>query len=387
MSKSSDSIRFIEKKRTHVVMHVLNGLAVGGVENLALQLLHHSPPYLEHLLVNLNPNRLEMLPQFQSIPKLKIINQPYYSEEKLPFIFNLAKTIRTYRPQVILAYPFGIHIFIGLAARISSFPSPNVRATPQNSPPTNSAARRHWKQIVVASRLLQIPLHCCSQAVQTEFQSFTKLPKGSFPIPNACNVEEIAQRSEKIRKQKMIPPEKIIIGMVARLNAIKDQETLIRAFDQLRKTISNLELWLIGDGDRRTELEKLTIELGVQDIVKFWGSRNDIPELLGEMDIYAFSTTPNEGFGIAVAEAMAASLPIVASDVPACREVLGEGAAGFLVSPNLPSSLAEALTPLILSQEKRDYWGIKAYQHVAEYYTIQRCAQLWYETLLNPSNQ
>lgn len=370
-------------KTKNNIMHILNGLSVGGVENLALQLLHHSPYHLQHLLVNLNPNSLEMLYKFKAISRIKIIEQPYDSEHKFKFVLDLAKTIRTYRPKAILAYPFGLHVLIGLAARLSFFPFPNVRATPQNSPPTDPTVRRQWKNIVFFSRILQIPLHCCSRAVETEFQTFTKLPKGSFPIPNACHVAEIAQRAEKIRKQRITPQHKIIIGMVARLNAIKDQATLIRACYIVQKSAPNIELWLIGDGDRRTELERLTTELQLQDVVHFWGSRNDVPELLGQMDIYAFSTTPNEGFGIAIAEAMAASLPIVASDVPACREVLGEGTAGLLVTPNLPNALAEALFPLVFSPDERNNWGRKSYQHVLAHYTIQRCAQLWYDTLLN----
>jgi glycosyltransferase involved in cell wall biosynthesis len=371
----------MDNQQSNTVMHVINGLAVGGVENLALQLLHHSPNHLEHVLVNLNPESVEMLPRFQAIPELKIINHSYQNTKKIQFILNLAKIIRTYQPKAILAYPFGLHVFVGLAARISSFPSPNVRATPQNSPPTDSAVRRQWKQIVVASRLLQIPLHCCSQAVEAEFQTFTKLPQGSFPIPNACNVEEIAQRAEKTRKQRVIPQEKIIIGMVARLNAIKDQETLIRAFDLVETTNPNLELWLIGEGNKRADLEELTTELELQDVVKFWGSRNDVPELLGKMDIYAFSTTPNEGFGIAVIEAMAANLPVVASDVPACREVLANGEAGLLVSPANPEALANTLHPLLRSQKQRNYWGEKAYAHSLSHYTSQACADQWYQIL------
>lgn len=373
----------MDNKESHTIMHVINGLAVGGVENLALQLLHHSPERLDHILVNLNPESVEMLPQFQEISKLKIINQPYQKSHKIQFILNLAKTIRAYQPQAILAYPFGLHVFVGLAARISFYPSPNVRATPQNPPPTNPDVRHQWKNIVLASRFLQIPLHCCSQAVEAEFQTFTKLPEGSFPIPNACNVEEIAKRSEKTRKQRVIFPGKTIVGMVARLNTIKDQETLIRACHIVRKTHPNLELWLIGDGDKRTELEQLTIELELQDVVKFWGNRNDVPELLGQMDVYTFSTTPNEGFGIAVAEAMAASLPIVASDVPACREVLAEGEAGLLVPPKNPEALATTLNQLLASEEQRTRCGERAFQHSLSQYTSQVCAEQWYQVLLN----
>ena len=65
----------------------------------------------------------------------------------------------------------------------------------------------------------------------------------------------------------------------------------------------------------------------------FFGSRTDIPNLLANADIFALSTTGEEGFGIVLIEAMAAGLPIIATDVSACREVLDNGNAGILVPP------------------------------------------------------
>ena len=126
--------------------------------------------------------------------------------------------------------------------------------------------------------------------------------------------------------------------MVARLDPIKDQATLIRAFAQVVKEHPRAELWLVGDGTRAAELCELAAAEGVADGVVFWGPRSDVPELLGQMDVFAFSTSRDEGFGIALIEAMAAGLPVVASDVPACREVLGSGAAGVLVPPGDPAS-------------------------------------------------
>ena len=118
------------------------------------------------------------------------------------------------------------------------------------------------------------------------------------------------------------------------------------------------------------------------DVVKFWGARSDVPELLGKMDIYAFSTTEDEGFGIALAEAMAASLPIVASSVAACQEVLGGGEAGVFVPPKDSLALAKALETLILSPDERQRWGQRAHRRATEHYSIQICAKRWYDLLL-----
>ena len=71
--------------------------------------------------------------------------------------------------------------------------------------------------------------------------------------------------------------------------------------------------------------------------------RRDVPELVGQLDLFVFATTPDEGLGIALIEAMAAGVPVVASDVGACREVLDDGALGLLVPPRDPVALADAI--------------------------------------------
>ena len=368
-------------KEKQVVVHVLNGFAFGGIEQLCLQILQHPPHNVQNILINLNPERLEMLPAFEQVPNLVILNQPYRSNQKLRFIFHFAATLRQYHPQAVFIYPFSIiHLLVGLAARLAFIPQIAVHAG--NTPPQVPSECQKWKRLIQASRLLQIQIHCCSEVVHANFHTLTPLPRGSFAIPNGCDVDEIATRA-KISREKHPASAAKVMGMVARLNAIKDQETLIRAFALVHKKFPKTELWLIGDGEQKEYLQNWKNELQLQNAVTFWGSRSDIPELLGQMDIYAFSTTDKEGFGISLIEAMAASLPIVASDVPACREVLGDGEAGFLVSPGNPEALALVLEKLLSCDEERTNWGKRAYQRAVTHYSIQKCAERWYQVLSN----
>lgn len=362
------------------VVHVLNGLAVGGVENLCLQLLQHAPPNVHNILINLNPNRLEMLPLFEQVPNLVILEQHYQNKRRVQFVFSLVTTLRKYHPQGILIYPFGIHVFVGLAARLAQVSS--IAATIQNTLPDEPYLRSIWKIIILISRLLGIPTHPCSHAVQQSFQELTNLPRGSFPIPNGCDVSAIAARA-KISRENCPASSVQVIGMVARLNKIKDHKTLIQAFALVHSKFPKTQLWLIGDGEEKEHLQNLTNHLNLQEAITFWGNRKDIPELLGQMDVYVFSTTQNEGFGIALAEAMAASLPIVATNVPACHEVLGDGEGGLLIPPKAPMELAEALEKLLCSPEERTYWRQRAYKYAVTHHSIQQCAKKWYKILLN----
>lgn len=362
------------------IIHVQNGLPFGGNENLCLQILRHPPTDVHNILLNLNPEKTDMLSVFQQLPDLSIIDCRYLRDQRVKFVWKLIQIFNQFRPQAILVYCFGMHVLIGLAGRLVGVPLIVVHAG--NPVPNEPMMRSKWEKIVIASRLLQIPIHSCSEYVHNTFQSLAQLPENSFPITNGCDIEAITQRVNLSRKDRTNRP-KIVIGMVARLNSIKDHSTLITAFGVLRQGLSDVELWLIGDGEEKENLQNLTHKLGLDSTVIFFGNRSDIPELLGQMDICAFSTTNNEGFGIALIEAMAAGLPIVASDVAACREVLGNGKAGLLVCPQNSPALALVLGNLAISPQDRNEWGQKAYQHAKTNHSIQKCTKEWFEVLLS----
>ena len=208
------------------------------------------------------------------------------------------------------------------------------------------------------------------------------LPRGSGAIPNGCDVAAIADRAARARWLRRRDGH-LVIGMVARIDPIKDQATLIRAFADVAKDHPQAELWLIGDGERAWQLCDLAAGEGVDDRVVFWGPRRDIAELLGQMDVFAFSTSRDEGFGIALIEAMAAGLPVVASDVPACREVLDDGTAGILVPAGKPAPLARALCALLGSENERAAWAGRALDRAVARYDARLCAGAWYDVLLN----
>ena len=97
----------------------------------------------------------------------------------------------------------------------------------------------------------------------------------------------------------------------------------------------------------RRALESLASDLGIHSAVEFIGARRDIPEQLGRANLFVYGTTPDEGFGIVLAEAMAAKLPIVCTDVGPCREVLNQGKVGCLVEAANPQAVAEAVQHIL----------------------------------------
>ena len=138
---------------------------------------------------------------------------------------------------------------------------------------------------------------------------------------------------------------------VARLRRQKDHPTLLRAFAGVRRVEPRAWLDLVGDGPERTSLQTLASELGIRDRVVFHGDIADVWPLLSRATVFALSSA-YEPLGISALEAMAAGLPVVASDVGGLREVVRQGETGWLVPQGDSERLEERLTKLLHNHEQ-----------------------------------
>jgi glycosyltransferase involved in cell wall biosynthesis len=175
--------------------------------------------------------------------------------------------------------------------------------------------------------------------------------------------------------------------MVARLEGHKDQPTLIRAARTLKTRGRNIRVWLVGEGSRRQELERLVETEGVADVVEFLGMRKDVAALIRQMHLFAFSTMPDEGLGIALIEAMASGIPVVASDVGACREVLDSGRLGILVTPADPVALADAIGTVLADTTSANARAELAQQKVFRAFSITDMARRYAVLLGLPAHE
>jgi glycosyltransferase involved in cell wall biosynthesis len=260
----------------------------------------------------------------------------------LQLVWGTYSLARRWKPDGVVCYALGLHVSIALGARLAGVP--RIVSHIGNTPPSQAWARRKIGWALQASRPLVRREITCSKTVEDQVRALYGLPKARLlTIYNSIDVENVMRRAFAARQQLSPNARPHIIGMVARLEIHKDHETLLKAFAQVIQERPSVRLRLIGDGSLRQKLETLAVELNIERHVEFLGMRQDIPEHLGQLDLFAFSTTKDEGFGIALIEALAAGIPVVASDVPACREVLKDGAFGILVPPGNPSALAGSI--------------------------------------------
>jgi len=122
-----------------------------------------------------------------------------------------------------------------------------------------------------------------------------------------------------------------------------------------------------------------SLQLGLQNHVKFLGPRNDIHEILSILDVYVFPSL-SEGMPLAVLEAMAANKPIVATAVGGTKEAIIHGHSGLLVPPKDHEALVEAILSILKDPNLKTYLAKNAYLRFSENFTIEKMI-LKYEEL------
>jgi len=278
---------------------------------------------------------------------------------------------RKVRPHAVLSMPLGWHAFTFLGARAAGVR--HTAAHVGNYPPVHlPAGLAKFRFLVQLGRPLTDVLICCSAYVQKGVVDHFGIPaRKTDVIYNGVDVQAVRRRADAARGTR---GERFVIGMVARLEVHKDQPTLIRAAARLKQAGDLVEVWLVGEGSRRDEFTRLIAELELQDTVKLLGMRRDVPELLGQMDAFVFSAKPDEGLGVALIEAMAAGLPIVATDVGACREVLLDGALGKLVPEGDVGAMADAIHALASDRSQAAAGGARGQDRALSAFSIDEMA-------------
>jgi len=180
---------------------------------------------------------------------------------------------------------------------------------------------------------------------------------------------------------------KFILGYVGRLDAGKDLETLLRAMAG-----DHHPQWhavLVGAGEHGGQLRALVAELGVADRVTFTGYREDRMTFLKGFDVFVLPSL-SEGTPRCLMEAMAAGIPIVASDIPGCRNLVDGSSTGLLFPVGDERALRERVVELSESAERRASIVDSARQFIEAKFSCERMAreyELLYENLILKRNE
>lgn len=163
-----------------------------------------------------------------------------------------------------------------------------------------------------------------------------------------------------------IPIDAPLIGSVTRLSPQKAPLDFVRAAALVAQRYPNAYFMMVGDGPLRGEVEQLAAELGIAKRLVLTGLRRDVPELLAAFDLFALSSLW-EGLPRVLLQAMATSLPIVATACDGSAEAIETGVNGFLVPPGEPAQLAEKLCQLLAQPALAQQMGAVGLARVEEF--------------------
>jgi len=343
----------------HRILHVLPDLARGGGQFVVLGLVAHADTSRFEVHVT------RLRPPDDLRADLEAVGARYFplrhgDEGTLAAALELSRHVRRRGIDLIQVHSGPDRKVGQLAAVLTGVPvvghlhSPWAHLRPMHGERAGVLARR-WSSLKANARTAlerRAVRHylAASDEVATFHRSHVRAPIGI--ARNGVDLDRFApttaQSRREARRALQLPTDARVLICVGRLATGKGQDELIATLP----AISDAVLVIVGEGDRRESLVAQATELGVLDRMLFVGERTDVEALLPAADIFAFASL-SEGLPLAVLEAMATSLPIVAYDLPGLRSVVTDRHDGRLVPLGDRAALAVAIEGLLDNERER----------------------------------
>jgi glycosyltransferase involved in cell wall biosynthesis len=291
----------------------------------------------------------------------------------LPGIFAVGKLIR--ENQIDIVHTNTIHVLAGgLAGKLlhrkviwhirEIIPSPKCVVKP-------------WLQIICA---LSDSVVCISRAVMRSVSEMTGRKDKLVLIYNAVDVDKFtkARNPFDVRKEWELPESARLVLVVGRITYWKGQDIALKAAHIFCQEVQKTYVLIVGSPDRDCYqgyyegLQKMARDMGLQDHVIFTGFREDIPSLLAQADLLLLPSTRPEPFGLVVLEALAAGVPVVATDHGGAVEILEDTGFGLLVPPGDVQSLAKATIQCLQDPVCGHSVQEKGRHYIQEHFSIKR---------------
>lgn len=338
------------------IVHTISSLQCGGMEQFALRLAALQARHGHRTGVM----SLRGGPLLETARSLHLDVRVLGSSHSLVRVIDCAAWLRLRHPDIIHVHnPTSLHYAafgtVGSRAKIVLTLHGQCAGPPRK--PTSWELRRTDACVSVSDDV--------AERDRAEFQNtgiFTVIRNGVDPTPPR-------RRRAEVRAELALA-DGVTAIVVARLQPIKDHETLLNALAILKRDGLELNLLVVGDGKERARLEALVPALGLDPArVRFLGFRTDVPDLLTAADLFVLSSL-QEGLPLAMLEAMSQRLPVVATSVGGVPEVIVPGENGFLVPKKSAAQLAAALARVACSPELAARLGAAGEQLVRERYSF-----------------
>jgi len=352
----------VESENPLHVVHLVHSFGTGGMEKGIATLINHSSSEFKHTIVCLTQSGDS---RHLLRGGVEIIEMNKKEGNSLFLIFRLMKAFKRLKPDVVHTRNWGGLDGV-IAARLSGIKAiiHGEHGWSMDDPDGMNPKRVFIRRII--NRFISC-YTCVSRQMKTWLETDIKVGKQVFQIYNGVDFERFFfQKNKSLKSEIGISPETIVLGIVARLDPIKNHSGLIKVFNSIYKKNSKICLLVIGDGPERSKLEKMN-----KGGILFLGNRSDVHTLLNCIDIFILPSF-NEGISNTILEAMAAGLPVIASDRGGNPELVKHRVTGMLFQPDDWVSLENLIITYIQNPGLRKYHGFKGRQDMEKKYSVHQ---------------
>ena len=373
-----------EKDSRPLIVHVIYHLFIGGLENGLVNIINRTTDgAFRHAILCLK----DYSPEFAA--RITAPNVPILSMDKRPgndlrLYYRLYQTFKTLQPTVVHSRNFS-GLDSQLPAMLAGVP---CRVHGEHGWDTTDlgGVRRKRQWIRRAHRPLEDKYIPLSQELDNYLTEKVGVPERRIKrICNGVDVERFQPRarSAALRLEGRCSQDMIVIGAVGRLQPVKNQISLVRAFATLLQRLPELPerlfLTLIGDGPCRTEIEQCIETEGIGDRVWLAGARDNVPELLQELDIFVLPSLA-EGISNTLLEALACGVPVIATAVGGNPELVEHGETGLMVASEKPEELLQALERMVVDEDFRRGLATRARESAVAKFSLDAMVGNYMET-------
>ena len=291
----------------------------------------------------------------------------------IPLIVDFLRLIRKHSIQIINTHGSLDSWTSSIAGRMSGLKPIIIRTRHKSSPISGGLRHR------ILYRQLPHAIITTGTAVREHIIRQQAIDPGrvvSIPTGVDLEVYRPLQPDPRTREHLGLSPRHVVIGTVAFMRDYKGLSYLVDAASLVCRQCPDARFVIVGDGPERARLAEQISTLGLSERIVMTGFREDIPQLLGMMDIFVLSSVGGEGLPQGLTQAMAMERPVVATNVGSVAEVVKHRATGLLVAPRDMASLAESLLLLIREQDVRARMARAARNLIAGSYSLQTMLDL-----------